>query len=164
MPQAGQPFAHATRPGIVGGGCQSEIAEPRAQLIEQARRFMQCLKRFEWIGPLADMEGFYNQLDLFLLTSRAEGFGMVLAEAMGHGIPCVSTDVGAAQEIVGDAGWVLPVGAPQLLANAILREFRRTETQRLARSAAAMTKFEASFRPSMIRHKYEALLSRLENH
>jgi hypothetical protein len=35
MPKAGQPFAHATRPGVIGSGCQSEIAELGAQLIAQ---------------------------------------------------------------------------------------------------------------------------------
>lgn len=40
----------------------------------------------------SNTEQLYNNSSLFALTSRMEPFGMVLAEAMSFGIPCVSFD------------------------------------------------------------------------
>lgn len=39
-----------------------------------------------------NIELIYRKSSLFLFTSRAEGFGMVLLEAMSFGIPCISFD------------------------------------------------------------------------
>lgn len=39
-----------------------------------------------------NIESIYRKASLFLFTSRMEGFGMVLLEAMSFGIPCISFD------------------------------------------------------------------------
>lgn len=43
-------------------------------------------------GATADILKKYKESSIYLLTSRFEGFGMVLAEAMACGIPCISFD------------------------------------------------------------------------
>ncbi len=65
---------------------------------------------------------FYKVVDLFLLTSSYEGFGMVLVEALAAGCPVVSYDVGLAKE----AGAIIakPEDLPRV-AVAVLSEGKR---------------------------------------
>jgi len=69
--------------------------------------------------------------DLFLYaTTRAEGYGAALAEAMALGLPCVVTDVGPMREVGGEFGavrYVDPDSAEEMAAAAveILRDRRR---------------------------------------
>jgi glycosyltransferase involved in cell wall biosynthesis len=50
----------------------------------------------------------YAVSDVFLLTSKAEGLGMPLMEAMAVGIPCVATDCTGMAELLNDGrGYLL---------------------------------------------------------
>lgn len=46
----------------------------------------------------------YNVADVLLFPSLYEGFGLPPLEAMACGMPVVASDIGAAREVVGDAG------------------------------------------------------------
>ncbi len=64
----------------------------------------------------------YRQAHLFVMSSRFEGFGMVLTEALSHGVPIVATDAGPTADILADgAGVVVPPGRPEGLAVALRR-------------------------------------------
>jgi glycosyltransferase involved in cell wall biosynthesis len=67
-----------------------------------------------------DLGQFYDRADLFVLASYHEGYGMVLAEALAHGLPVVSTTAGAIPDTVPDgAGLLVPPGDARALATAL---------------------------------------------
>lgn len=63
-------------------------------------------------GWQQNLSAYYEAADLFLNTSRYEGYGLTLIEAARARCPIVSTDVGIARELIGDefSRCVVPVG------------------------------------------------------
>lgn len=55
-----------------------------------------------WKGQEHDVLKFYRSLDVFVLASEYEGFGLVLLEAMSQGIPVVARRISAIPEVMGD--------------------------------------------------------------
>ena len=96
---------------------------------ESLRHQLDCLglsSRVELLGEVDDatLEAYYRQADLFVLASIHEGYGMVLTEALAHGLPIVSTLSSAIPETVPtDACLLAPPGDPVALANALRQIF-----------------------------------------
>jgi len=69
-----------------------------------------------------EMPRHYQQADLFVLPSRRESFGLVLAEAMACGLPVVATTAGAIPEVIVDGvtGVLVPPDDPHALASAVV--------------------------------------------
>ena len=55
-----------------------------------------------WRGQTRDVMSFYRSLDIFVLPSDYEGFGLVLLEAMSQGIPVIARRISAIPEVMGD--------------------------------------------------------------
>jgi glycosyltransferase involved in cell wall biosynthesis len=59
--------------------------------------------------PAQDLWGLFAMSDVYLSTSKAEGLGMPILEAMACGIPCVATDTGAHRELMENGrGYLVP--------------------------------------------------------
>ncbi len=67
---------------------------------------------------------FFAQADVFVLPSRHDGWGVVVNQALGAGLPIITSDhVGAARDLVrtGENGFTFPAGDANALAAAMLR-------------------------------------------
>jgi glycosyltransferase involved in cell wall biosynthesis len=61
-----------------------------------------------WLGwPQADLNALYNAADIFISTSRGEGFGLTLAESLACGVPVIAQGVSAITEVVGPGGMLI---------------------------------------------------------
>jgi len=64
------------------------------------------------LGQIQDVDRIWAASDIAVLTSSHEVLSMTLLEAMSHGLPLVTTDVGASRELCvsGVNGFTVPVG------------------------------------------------------
>ena len=74
--------------------------------------------RVHMLGNREDIPDVVNAFDLATLTSFGEAFPLTLGEAMVSGVPCVATDVGDNDYIIGDTGIITPIGDDQAMADA----------------------------------------------
>lgn len=82
---------------IVGEGEEQELYE---RMINQYQ-----LKDRIIIHPFThQIQSYYSQAQIYVLSSRWEGFGLVLVEAMAHGLPVISSDLPTSREIMGNTG------------------------------------------------------------
>ncbi len=78
--------------------------------------------RFHLVGFLEDVPGFLRELDVFVLSSRMEGFPIALVEALAAGLPAIATPAGGVPEMVGAEGALLiPAESEEALAEAMVR-------------------------------------------
>jgi glycosyltransferase involved in cell wall biosynthesis/GT2 family glycosyltransferase len=90
-------------------------------------------------GFVADVERIFPALDVHLLLSRNEGFGIATIEAMACGVPTVATDVPGSADILRDsqAGLLVTLDSAAAAVAALLRDPRRRhEMGRVARAVA----------------------------
>jgi glycosyltransferase involved in cell wall biosynthesis len=77
-----------------------------------------------FLGPVrrSEVPGLYDSHDVFVMPSIFEGFGIVFAEALSRGLPCVVRNACAMPEIVEHRrnGWVVDDLSPDVLAAGIV--------------------------------------------
>jgi glycosyltransferase involved in cell wall biosynthesis len=102
---------------ILGEGVQRQ----RLEAMIAARGLMHRVFLPGWAGNLSD---WYRRSQLYVMSSRYEGFGNTLAEAMAHGLPAVSFDCDAGPgDIIrnGVDGFLVPGQDTPALAAALSR-------------------------------------------
>jgi glycosyltransferase involved in cell wall biosynthesis len=85
---------------------------PLREELEQLTQELDLAEHVFFLGYQKDMVEFLRNIDMFVLSSHYEGFGLVLVEAMAAGLPVVATNVGGVGEVVvdGKTGVVVPSG------------------------------------------------------
>jgi len=85
------------------------------------------------------IQSYYSNAQVYVLSSRWEGFGLVLVEAMAHGLPVVSSDLPTSKEIMGDFGLYFENGNIEELAQQLV-EATHLDWQRKSKEALEITK------------------------
>jgi len=73
------------------------------------------------LGQRDDIADVLGAADVFALPSAGEAYGIAVQEALGSGLPVVSSDAGVMRELVNDAGIVVGVGDRAGFADALAR-------------------------------------------
>lgn len=94
---------------------------PELQALRDLRGELGLAGRVEFCGWLSEPEAFISGLDLFVVPSRYEAFGLVLAEAMAAGVPVVASDLKGPRAVLEDGrfGRLTQAGDPASLAEAV---------------------------------------------
>lgn len=88
---------------IFAGGADEKHLEEYTNLKKKAENIIcDSNTRIEFIGNVDNVSEFLNNIDIFVLPSRSEGFGISLIEAMKMRVPCIASDLSGPKEIIGD--------------------------------------------------------------
>ncbi|MBN2816193.1 MAG: glycosyltransferase family 4 protein [Campylobacterales bacterium] len=78
----------------------------------------------EWVGlqPKENLKSFYQQMDIVVIPSRFEGFGLTAIEAMNYNIPVIASNVDGLTEVIEDniSGVLFPCEDSNELEKAII--------------------------------------------
>ncbi|MBV9070981.1 MAG: glycosyltransferase [Acidobacteria bacterium] len=113
------------------------------------------------LGERDDIARITASLDIASLTSVAEGFPNVVAEAMACGVPCVVTDAGDARWIIGDSGRVVPPRQPAMLAGAWQELLEMGPSEKLELGRRARQRISTFFSIGRATDAYEELYATL---
>ncbi len=89
----------------------------REELVRQASK-TSCCDSIRFLGHRDHIEQLYQSMDVFVLSSVAEGMPRAILEAMAAGVPCIATEVGGIPEILPnrDVGRLVPAEDADALA------------------------------------------------
>jgi glycosyltransferase involved in cell wall biosynthesis len=138
---------------ILGEGEQREA-------LERQTRALRLEGRISLPGFVQDPHKVLAQSEIFVLSSRWEGFALALAEAMAAGLPVISFDCpsGPSEYIDhGESGILVQPENPSALANALEGLVSDPETRHHLATRAQQN--VARFQPAKILDQWEALLT-----
>lgn len=97
------------------------------------------------LGVIDDVPAFLAGIDLLVLPSDTEGLPNAVLEAHAMRVPVVATDVSDVQELVGEAGLVVPPGDAHALGEALASLVERPAAERARLGALGRARIEAEF-------------------
>ena len=115
------------------GGAQRPKEQEYVRSLQRKAAELGIGERVRFLGQRSDVHKVLAAADVFCQPNMGpEPFGIVFIEALAAGLPVVTTDLGAAKEIIDDScGIIVPPKDPELLARSLrlLIESRELRTQ-----------------------------------
>lgn len=139
---------------IVGSGEDDKMLKAKMNFLK--------LKYVNFVGHTDDVGAYYSKGSCFVLSSRYEGFPMVLLEAEASGLPVVSFDckTGPRDLVVdGKTGYLVEDTNIQALAQAMIRFTKDKDTAE--RMSIEAKKFVSQFNLEAITDKWEKLIEEI---
>ena len=99
------------------GGDMENIAPGNKVYVESLKQMQQessSRERIKFRGFIEDVSTYFKAVDMVIVPSKIEPFGLVAAEAMASGIPVIVSNAGALPEVVGNCGIVVEERTPRL--------------------------------------------------
>lgn len=91
--------------------------------LEQLAQSLGVAEAVRFLGRVSDEElgDLYRRAAVFAMPSCQEGFGLVYAEAMWHGLPCIGSTADAARYVIvdGETGLLVPYGDVAAIGSAV---------------------------------------------
>lgn len=135
---------------------------PRAAEYRAQAKSLHIDTKLKWVGPVPRnaMPRIYAKHDMLVVSSPAETFSLVAAEALACGVPVVATRCGGPEEILGPLG--LPLAAPNdpmalgLAIQSMLA--RRSSFDRIGAAASIQKRFSMSSLIYVLETEYKIML------
>ncbi|MBN1992343.1 MAG: glycosyltransferase [Anaerolineae bacterium] len=117
-------------------------------------------------GLRRDLENFYTDADLFVMTALDENMGVVIYQAMAMGLPVVAYDAGSIAEIVehNQTGFLTPCGDVDALAGQLITISKDLASYRQIIGAVARKRIETEFSAETMVRRYENFYLELVRH
>lgn len=114
---------------LAGSGCDDDVRH--LQKLIQAHHVEDCMVFPGWVRG-HEKEELLENASIFFLPSYAEGMPMSILEAMGYGLPVVSTNVGSIPQLVTDEenGFLCRPGNIDDMANVIIKLLKDPELRK----------------------------------
>jgi len=148
-------------------GSAGKDSDPyRQKLVQQTDALKRKNPRatLKFLGYVTDkeLEGHYSSADVFVAPSRFESFGLVLIEAMRHGIPVIACDVGGMREIISDGvdGYLVKVEDTAQLAGRLRLLVENQGVRRQVGDSGKQT-YESRFTAGKMAESIEKMFSSL---
>jgi glycosyltransferase involved in cell wall biosynthesis len=130
--------------------------------LKQKAKELKIEDRVHFLGFKKNPYVYFKQADVFALTSKREGFGHVLAEALAVGVPIVATNAKpGAEEVLdnGKYGVLCEVGDAEAIARAMMKIINLSKEEREKVIAKGLERVE-DFQANRITRQYEEVFER----
>jgi glycosyltransferase involved in cell wall biosynthesis len=121
--------------------------------------------RIHFLGQVADPVRVIAESDVYVMSSREEGLGTSVLDAMARGIPVASTSAGGLPEMLHQgAGLLVPPRNPEALAGAVQRILIDGDLRRnlVERASWAVERFSADRMAAEVRSVYRSCAPAIE--